>query len=425
MNKLKLLKSIIYILLFSTSILYTSKSINSNRYIKTKEVNILMPAPFADSTKELVNEFNKLNSPLIKVNVTRGPMETEAVSDLAISNLLLGNTKYDALLMDVTWVPKYISAGWLSPLNKFIEAEEWNQLTKGAQKGNKFNGLIYRWPLVADMGLLYWRTDLMNNPPRTPDELVSISRELQLRNKVKYGYVWQGKQYEGLSCVFLELVHGFGGSWISKKGEVTINTARNIEAVSWLYKLIKDGVTPKEVTNFAENEALQTFAAGESAFMRNWPYAWAELQKDSSKVKGLVAVTTMISKKGLAHTATLGSWGFSIIDKSNKKKEAFKIIKYLTSVQSQKRLFEKYGYTPISKKIYADPYLTSKYPILNSLKKGLEISIPRPEMAVYAQISDVLQRNLSSILTGKDNIRTGLNKAQNNTMKILNSTGEY
>ena len=74
-------------------------------------VSILMPAPFADSSAELVKAFNRQHQGRIHLDVIRGPLETEAISDLAISSLLLGDTPFDGLLMDVTWVPKYAKAG--------------------------------------------------------------------------------------------------------------------------------------------------------------------------------------------------------------------------------------------------------------------------------------------------------------------------
>ena len=55
-------------------------------------VSILMPAPFADATAELVRSFNKEHKGRIHLDIVRGPLETESISDLAISSLLLGDT---------------------------------------------------------------------------------------------------------------------------------------------------------------------------------------------------------------------------------------------------------------------------------------------------------------------------------------------
>ena len=401
----------------------TSKSKIINKEII--DIKILMPAPFADSTKTLVEEFNQQYQHSINLKVIRGPMETEAVSDLAISNLLLGSNQYDALLIDVTWLPKYISAGWLEPISPYMNTQKWRDLLPGAKLGNSYNNIIYRWPLVSDIGLLYWRKDLMEEPPKTPEELENISRRLISQGKVEYGYVWQGKQYEGLSCVFLEIVNGFGGNWINKNGKVQLNSIASIEAISWLSKLINDGISPKSVISFTENESLQAFESGSAAFMRNWPYAWRELEKESSSVKGKFGVTTMVAKKGYKPSATLGSWGFSILASSQNKADTFKVIEFLTSPQSQEKLFVDFGYSPVSKQLYENQKLVENYPILKVLKRGLDHTKTRPQTPIYAQISSELQRGLSKILTNKQQASEAMNYAHSNTQAILKSAGGY
>ena len=132
-------------------------------------VSILMPAPFADASKDLVNRFNREHRGKIELMINRGPLETESISDLAISSLLLGDAPFDALMMDVTWLPKYVEAGWLEPLDRWFDSSDSDQLVQGARLGNSFGDHLYRWPLVADVGVLYWRTDLMDSPPSTPD----------------------------------------------------------------------------------------------------------------------------------------------------------------------------------------------------------------------------------------------------------------
>ncbi len=388
------------------------------------EVTILMPAPFADSTEVLVNKFNKDHESKITIKVTRGPLETESVSDLAISSLLLGDSPFDIILIDVTWLPKFAAAGWLEPLNNRVESSQWKALAKGARLGNSYQGKIYRWPFVADMGLLYWRKDLMKQPPTTPAELIKISKELQNKGIVKYGYVWQGRQYEGLSCVFLELINGFGGDWMNNQGEVKLNSKSSQQAVSWLKKLITSGVSPKAVTNFTETEALQAFEIGDAAFMRNWPYAWAELNKNKSAVKGKVGVTTMIAKESKYSTSTLGSWGFSITKGSSKKDQAYKVISYLTNEDSQKYLFTKYGYTPTISNLYKSKNLLKVSPILPILEIALKNAKPRPQTPLYAQISGVLQKHISKIITNKENVKETMEAAQVSTERILSSAGE-
>ncbi len=391
-----------------------------------EKINILMPAPFADATATLVKQFNRDHRGKIRLTVTRGPRETESLSDLAISSLLLGAPPFDALLIDVTWLPKYAEAGWLEPLDAWFNPTDRKSLVQGAGLGNSYANQLYRWPLVADVGMLYWRTDLMPEAPSTPEQLVQISRQLQQAGKVAYGFVWQGRQYEGLSCDYLEVLKGFGGDWLDPQtGQPALDTPEAIAAAHWMHSLIRDGISPKAVTNFSEPESLQSFKAGDSAFMRNWPYAWAELQKQDSAVRGNVGVTTMVALPGEQGRATLGSWGLSLLHHSKHKEAAVQAIRYLTSEAAQKERFLKDGYTPTSSNLFHDPELIAVSAVLPQIRKALSLAIERPPTPLYAQLSDVLQRRLSAVLTNEQSVDRAMEQAQSNSDVILQSAGGH
>ena len=389
-----------------------------------ESVTFLMAAPFADATRDLVKQFNQEHRGEINLQVVRGPLETEAMSDLAISSLLLGKAPFDGLLMDVTWLPKYAAAGWMEPLEDFFNEKDVHALAIGAREGNSYDGHLYRWPLTADMGLLYYRTDLMEQPPETPEELVLVSQSLQKDRKVDWGYVWQGRQYEGLSCVYLEMIDGFGGDWLQpNNNHIGLDLDPGVQAAAWLQELIDQGVSPNAVTNYAEPEALQSFKVGDAAFMRNWPYAWTELQKSDSAVKGNVGITTMVARPGHS-TATLGSWGLTVLKGSAHVNASIEAIRFLTNESSQKQLFLKHGYTPTQQSVFDDPQLLQDKPILAEFGQALKVVKARPETPLYAQISDVLTRQLSSILTRETTPKDGMNVATSHTNQILISAGE-
>jgi len=182
-------------------------------------------------------------------------------------------------------------------------------------------------------------------------------------------------------------------------------------------------ISPKAVTNFAEPESLQAFKAGDAAFMRNWPYAYAELQKPDSAVRGNVAVTTMVSQNGEQPTATLGSWGLSLLSESPHQESAVKAIRYLTSEAAQRERFLKQGYTPTSAELFSDPELVAVSPVLPDVGRALSVAVARPPSPLYAQLSDVVQRSLSSVLTGEQSAEIAMEAAQQNSRVILQSAG--
>jgi multiple sugar transport system substrate-binding protein len=380
-------------------------------------VSVLMPAPFADATAPLVSRFNREHRDL-QIAVTRGPLDTEALSDLAISSLLLGDTPYDLLLMDVTWTPKYAAAGWLEPLEPLLGSDALDGMAPGARLGNAFAGHLWRLPLVADMGLLYWRTDLMPAPPRNLPELEAIASELQGRGVVPWGYVWQGRQYEGLSCVFLEVLRGFGGHWLHPGNDrlPDLDSEEAVAAAAWLAGLVRSGVTPAAVANVSEADSLQIFGAGQAAFMRNWPYAWAELQKAGSAVAGRVGVISL-------GAGTQGSWGLSMLRGSDHPRQAAEVVRWFTGEGSSRELAELYGYTPIWESLLNDPRLQQQLPLLPVLRQALETTALRPLTPVYAQLSDVLQRQLSALITGEGSARSAMAEAQRQSELILQAAG--
>ena len=375
-----------------------------------------MPAPFADATAPLVAAFNRTHRD-VQIAVTRGPLDTEALSDLAISSLLLGDTPYDLLLMDVTWTPKYAAAGWLEPLEPLLGDDAMEGMAAGAQLGNAFGGHLWRLPLLADMGLLYWRTDLMDAPPRSLQELAATAADLMTRGAVSWGYVWQGRQYEGLSCVFLEVLRAFGGEWLQAGDRAALDSPAAIAAARWLGDLVRQGITPAAVANVSESESLQIFAAGEAAFMRNWPYAWRELQKPGSLVAGKVGVSSL-------GEGTQGSWGFSLLRGSPHPAEAAAVMQWFTGEAVGRDLAERYGYTPVWNSLLQDAQLEARLPLLPVLRQALQRTALRPLTPVYAQLSDTLQRQLSALLTGGEDASEAMAQAQRQSSLILRSAGE-
>jgi multiple sugar transport system substrate-binding protein len=348
----------------------------------------------------LVEAFNREHRETIHLEVIRGPLETESISDLAISSLLLGDSPFDALLMDVTWLPKYAEAGWLEPLDPWFDQTAFDQLILGARLGNHYKDQLYRWPLGADVGVLYWRTDLMDAPPSTPEQLSEIAINLVQAKRVANGYVWQGRQYEGLSCNFVEVLHGFGGQWMNQStGQLELDATAAARAAAWMQSLITSGASPRAVTNYSESETLQAFKAGDAAFMRNWPYAWAELQKPESKVQGNVGITLMVAEPDQSPAATVGSWGLSLLKQSPHPEAAVEAIRYLTSEAAQRERFLNQGYTPTSQSLFTDPELIAVSSALPEIAKALDHSVSRPPTPLYAQLSDLLQRQLNGLLT--------------------------
>ena len=143
-----------------------------------------------------------------------------------------------------------------------------------------------------------------------------------------YGFVYQGNAYEGLTCDALEWIASSGGGQFIDGGKVTINNAK-AAAILNLQRSWVGTITPRGVTTYQEEEARNAFDAGNAAFMRNWPYAYAASQ--TTPVKGKFDVTVLPHSGSNTSVGTVGGWQLGVSKYSKHIGAAIELVRYLTS----------------------------------------------------------------------------------------------
>lgn len=274
------------------------------------------------------------------------------------------------------------------------------------------NGKLVAMPWFTDAGLMYYRTDLLKkygfkSAPKTWTELALMAKKIQdgeqKTNKAFTGFVWQGKNYEGLTCDALEWVVSFGGGTIvDAKGNITINNAQAAKALDTAASWIKS-ISPAGVTTYAEEEARGIFQAGNAAFMRNWPYAWALGQGDDSKVKGKIGVAPLPSG-GSRNAATLGGWQLGVSSYSKNQAAAIDLVRYLASPAEQKIRAIEGTYNPTIATLYKDKDILKANPFFGSLYDVFTSAVARPSgptKGKYNQVSQAFSTAVSDVLNGK------------------------
>lgn len=387
-------------------------------------IQVLMSALEATQWQPFVDDFEQQN-PDINLEIREGPRATDAVEDLYSSAFLLGDSPYDLVYLDIVWVPKFAAAGWLMPLSDRISEDELSEFLQGDVNGGRYNGELYRMPFRSDGGMLYYRTDLLEQggyePPETFNELMQISQALQQQTGVEWGYIWQGKQYEGLSAMFVEILEGFGGFWVNPDTlEVGLDQPEAIEAVNFLLNTIEKGVSPPGVTTYTEEETRRLFQNGKAVFLRNWPYVYdLASQPGESDIAGEFAIKPMVHQPSHSSGACQGGWGLGISKSTKHPDEAWKVIEFFNRPDVQKQFSLANGYAPALKSLYNDPELVAKYSYFPQLLEVLERAVLRPPIAQYAQTSDILQRYLSAAITQTMTPEQAMNRAAQESRRLL------
>jgi multiple sugar transport system substrate-binding protein len=372
--------------------------------------------------KKLLEKF-EVNNYQIKVRDETLPASTDEQHQFYVMNLESRSYDFDVFSMDIIWVPEFARAGWLRDLSHLLPKTEREEFFPGPLKAVTYRGRIYAVPWYVDAGLLYFRKDLLQkyglSPPKTWKDLVDAAQYILSKENGLYGFIWQGKQYEGLVCNTLEYLWSNGGE-VLKGDEVTIDSTENIFALQFMRDIIvKYKVTPSLVTTATEETTRHIFGNGKAVFMRNWPYAWNVFEQEGSAIKGKVGVAHLPSFAGNESTSTLGGWQLGVNRYSKHPEAAEKLVRFLTSAESQKTIALTVGYKPARKSLYKDQDLLKNQPFFSSLYEVFMNARPRPVTPYYMMMTQVLQPEFSAVISGIRTPEQALKSSQRQINYIL------
>jgi len=329
----------------------------------------------------------------------------------------------DILQLDAIWTPEFAAAEWILPLDRFKPAID--SFFPATIAANTWRGHLYGMPWFVDVGMLYWRTDLMRSPPTTFEELEQTAADLRAKNKVRYGLVFQGARYEGLVTVFTEYLGAHGGK-ILDGGRVTVASPAGVAALTEMRDQIYRGsIVPLVTLTWHEEEARFAFQNGDAAFMRNWPYAYAFMNDSaSSHVAGRYAVAPMPAASGGEPTAALGGAQLAISAFSPHPDAAWAVVDYLTRPEQMLERARIVGQFPTRTGLYKDPRLPRALEVpVDQALAVVEHAVPRPVTPVYTQLSEILQVQLHRALTRQTEPGAALSTAARAMQELLDRAG--
>ena len=239
--------------------------------------------------------------------------------------------------------------------------------------------------------------------------------ERQAGHAQLWGYVWQGRAYEGLTCNALEWIasHG-GGRIVDEQGTVTVANAKAIAALDLAAKWVGT-ITPPGVLNYAEEDARGVFQSGNAVFMRNWPYAWSLAQSGDSPVRGKVGIAPLPTSGEGRSSAALGGWQLAVSRYSRHPDDAASLALYLTSEAEQKRRAIEGSFNPTRQELYRNPEILAANPLFAELAPVLESAVARPSTvlgASYSRISAEFWQAVHSVLAGEEEAAPALERLQ-------------
>ena len=383
-----------------------------------------------DVIKQLVDQWNSENSD-IQVEFINGPSSATDRYGLYLQTFQAQSSDIDVMEIDVIWPGDL--AEHLLDLNQYGAADMMGDYFPAIVENNTVDGALVGAPWYTDGGLLYYRTDLLEKygydaPPATWDELEEMAQTIQDGERAEgnqdfWGFVWQGKAYEGLTCDALEWVYSSGGGTIvSPAGEITIDNAAAAAALDRAAAWI-GVITPPGVTGFQEEDSRAVWQGGNAAFMRNWPYAYNLGQAEDSAIAGLFDVTSLPGAEAGQSAATLGGWQMAVSKYSANPDAAAKFALWMVAEAQQKYLALNASLLPTIPALYDDAEIADVVPFMPNLLPVFTNAVARPSTITapnYNEASTIFFSNVSDVLTGK---QSGEDATINISLELEDLTG--
>lgn len=404
----------------------------AHTFFRTKKTNDLVFSIGAGTkeitfVKSLLAEFENKH-PDIKVKLNVLPSPTDQQHHYYLTTLGSKTPDIDVMRIDTIWIAEFASAQWLEPLEAYCDEDFLTSFIPITKKTNVFSGRLYAVPWNANVGLLYYRKDLLEkyhlNPPNTWEDLIALCTEITASEPV-FGYLWQGKQYEGLVCNFIEFIGSNGGGILDNDGRIIIDSAQNNMALNLMHDLIwKYQISPPNThSELMEESSRHLFQQGKGLFLRNWTYVWDLCQEDPS-LKGKTGVSPLPKFSGGNPSPVYGGWHLAVNVHSKNKKQAWQLIDFLTSSTAQKELAMNLSWAPTRSILYQDAELIQKLPFLPIVETALNNVQIRPNIPYYQWISDIIQKHINKVLSNQISGQRALQTIQTKLEYVRNEFTE-
>lgn len=366
-----------------------------------KHARILGPV---DPIPGLLREF-EARHPGVRVRSEVLPWNADEQHQFYVVNLEGGRPGFDVFMLDVIWVPEFARAGWLLDLTSHVDPAALDAFFPSTVAAARLDGRLWALPWNMNIGLLFYRRDLLDRhgfgPPATYAELAGQVRAIRAADPRLEGYLWQGKQYEGLVVNVLEGLWANGTDLLDAASNVLPDPDRAAEVLATMRELIATGVSPAWVTAADEELGRRPFGDGRAIFYRGWPYAWDLFERADSPVRGKVGIAEL--PRHLHGTAAPGSTGGSHLGvhrDTRHPEAAVALARFLTGEEAQRRITESGALKPARTALYHDPAMVARMPVLPRLHALSLAGRQRPVTPWYLVLSTTLQPELSAALVG-------------------------
>jgi multiple sugar transport system substrate-binding protein len=329
------------------------------------------------------------------IKIQELPTAADAQRQQLVRRLAAKDSSLDILGLDVVWEAEFSEAGWVVNWTGQRRAQVERDVVRSALDTATWKGQLVAAPFNSNTQLLWYRKDLVPNPPRTWDEMIAQAENLARQGKPHFIEI-QGASYEGYTVWVNAMILSAGGQILSPDGQHVILGPPAERGVSLIGKMANSVAANPSLSVSMEDQARLAFESGDSAFQINYPFIYPSAQADNPKLAKQIGWTDYPRVDAdKVSRPPVGGIDLAVGAFSRHQQQAFDAIMCLRNRPNQLRNAIKGGLPPTLASLYTDPKLIKGgYPFAANILASLQRGGVRPKTPAYQSVSSAISTTM-------------------------------
>jgi multiple sugar transport system substrate-binding protein len=382
----------------------------------------------SDALRQLLGPFEKstgIRADLIEVG-------RDGYFTTVGTQLLAGSDTFDLVFVPNTSVAELASAGALLPLDPFIENPALTDLKvfdlQDFLSVYRYNDSIYALPTDISTHFIYYRSDLIPEPPKTWEEVYEMaekfSQSANPQSPTKWGLAMPAVVPEERTKIFASLLWTFGGDLISgRDGHSLLSEPASIQAGQFIQRLLQRKFVPGDLLYWDFVKTRDALLSGEVAMAAPfWNSAYSMILSDKeSPFSHTIKVALLPGMKdeqgNIRRVPFQHGWTLAINANSKHQDWAWKFLSYATGKQGG-ALYGKAGGVPARKSILSDPAYKDTRPDFQLILESMKVARSEPSVTYYPSMVEILEKALAKIYTLESHPEDAFKEATNDLNRL-------
>ena len=339
------------------------------------------------ATNTIIKNCNAQSHGKYTISYQLLPAASDAQRLQLVRRLAAHDSSIDIMALDVTWEAEFANAGWAAPWTGAAKAAVVNGTIKPALETAIWKGQLVAAPLNTNTQLLWYRSDLVPNPPKTWAQMIADAEQLAKEGKPHYIEI-QGAQYEGTTVWFNTMNASAGGSVVNSDATKVTLGAPAVKALTIMKQLADSTAADPSLGVQMENDNRLAMEAGSAAFQLNYPFVYPSMKADNPAMfKHFKWALYPEVIPGVPAKVTIGGIDIAVSSFSQHRALAFQAALCLRDKQNQLIGATVGGVPPTIASLYSDPKMFPAYPFHTDILYALQHGSVRPKTPLYQVVS--------------------------------------